>query len=44
MDVVPLRQFLCSKVYASKEEVFDAPGRDGGVEAFCQCMLALWDR
>ena len=43
MDAVPFRQFLCSKVYASKEELSDVVGRNEGAEDFCQWVLALRD-
>ena len=48
MDAIPFRQFLRSKVYASKEELSDAAGRccrqaDEGTEDFCQWVPARWD-
>ena len=39
MDAIPFRQFLKSKVYATKEDLSDAVGRDKGVEEFCQLVL-----
>ena len=42
MDIVPFRQFLRSKVYASKEELSDTIGRDEG-DAFCKWVLDLRD-
>ena len=43
MDIVPFRQFLKSKVYATKEDVSDVVGRDKGVDEFGQWVLDLRD-
>ena len=34
MDAAPFRQFLSSKVYASKEDLSEAVGVDKGADAF----------
>ena len=41
MDAAPFRQFLSSKVYASKEDLSEAVGRDKGADAFCTWVLDL---
>ena len=43
MDVVLFRQFLKSKVYATKEDLSDALGKDKGVDEFYQWVLDLRD-
>ena len=41
MDAAPFRQFLSSKVYASKEDLSEAVGVDKGADAFCTWVLDL---
>ena len=41
MDAAPFRQFLSSKVYASKEDLSEAVGRDKGADEFCTWVLDL---
>ena len=41
MDAAPFRQFLSSKVYASKEDLCEAVGRDKGADEFCTWVLDL---
>ena len=41
MDPAPFRQFLSSKVYASKEDLSEAVGVDKGAGAFCTWVLDL---
>ena len=41
MDAAPFRQFLSSKVYASKEDLSEAMGVDKGADAFCTWVLDL---
>ena len=41
MDAAPFRQFLISKVYASKEDLSEARGRDKGADEFCTWVLDL---
>ena len=41
MDAAPFRQFLSSKVYASKEDLSEAVGVDKGADAFCMWVLDL---
>ena len=41
MDAAPFRQFVNSKVYASKEDLFEAAGRDQGADEFCTWVLDL---
>ena len=41
MDAAPFRQFLSSKVYASKEDLSNAVGVDKGADAFCTWVLDL---
>ena len=41
MDAAPFRQFLSSKVYASKEDLFEAVRVDKGADAFCTWVLDL---
>ena len=41
MDAAPFRQFLSSKVYASKEDLSEAVGRDKGADEFCMWVLDL---
>ena len=41
MDAAPFRQFLSSKVYASKEDLSEAVGRDRGADEFCTWVLDL---
>ena len=41
MDVAPFRQFLSSKVYAPKEDLSEAVGRDKGANEFCMWVLDL---
>ena len=41
MDAAPFRQFLSSKVYASKEDLSEALGVDEGANAFCTWVLDL---
>ena len=41
MDAAPFRQFLSSKVYASKEDLSEAVGVDKGAAAFCTWVLDL---
>ena len=41
MDAAPFRQFHSSKVYASKEDLSEAVGRDKGADEFCTSVLDL---
>ena len=41
MDAAPFRQFLSSKVYASKEDLSEAVGVHKGADAFCTWVLDL---
>ena len=41
MDAAPFRQLLSSKVYASKEDLSEAVGRDIGTDEFCTWVLDL---
>ena len=41
MDAAPFRQFLSSKVYAWKEDLSEAVGRDKGADEFCTWVLDL---
>ena len=41
MDAAPFRQFLSSKVYASKEDLSKAVGVVKGADAFCTWVLDL---
>ena len=41
MDAAPFRQFLSSKVYASKDDLSEVVGRDKGADEFCTWVFDL---